>query len=505
MAEAFHYLFTPVDIGPVRIRNRLYSPPHYPAYVDRATGLPNEQALYYYEERAKGGVGLICQSLGDVVSTSECWPLTLINLCDKRVVPLLKEITARVHQHGAKIFLEIWHVGQGGTCFSTGRPALAPSAVPNASTTPKVLDREEIEEIIQAFAAAAVTVEECGYDGIILHGTHGYLIENFLSPFFNKRQDEYGGSLENRMRFLLQVMERVRGVIGRRLALGIRLVGEELLPGGLGVEESTAIARRLEETGQLDFIDIDVGSYHNYHIGIGPMYVAPHYNLLAAAPIKAALKKLPVLCAPGRLGTPQEAEQVLADGQADMVGVGRALIADPEWLLKAQQGRSEDIRHCTYTNQYCLARLLRGLPIGCIQNPATGREKEWGVGTLTLASRKKRVMVVGGGPAGLEAARVAALRGHKVALYEKAAELGGQVNLAARLPGREEIAEATGWLARQMPKCGVEVHLKSEVTPELIERVAPTLWSSPPARSSAAPDSRASFRSRFQDGTSPTF
>lgn len=262
-------------------------------------------------------------------------------------------------------------------------------------------------------------------------------------------------------------------MIGRNLALGIRLVGDELLPGGIGVEEATAIARRLEASGQLDFIDIDVGSYHNYHIGIGPMYVTPHYNLMAAAPIKAALKKLPVLCAPGRLGTPQEAEQVLADGQADMIGVARALIADPEWLLKVQQGRAEDIRHCTYTNQYCLGHLFRGIPIGCIQNPATGREKEWGIGTLTQASKKKSVMVVGGGPAGLELARVAATRGHKVSLYEKAKELGGQVNLAARLPGREEIAEVTGYLIRQMPKCGVEVHLGREVTPELIERVAP--------------------------------
>jgi mycofactocin system FadH/OYE family oxidoreductase 2 len=473
VAEEYRYLFNPIDLGPVHIKNRLYLSPHFTVYVDRETWLPTDQMAPYYEARAKSGVGLLCQSVGDIHPTVEYGTLPTMRLYDKRVIPLLQDVTSRVHRHGAKMFLQIWHTGQASSSFLTGRPSLAPSPVPNTFATPKEMDREEIEEMVQAFADAAGVVQESGYDGIILHGTHGYLLENFLSPFFNKRQDEYGGSLDNRMRFLSQVIERVRGVIGRNLALGLRLCGEELLPGGLEVEETTAIARRLEDSGQLDFIDIDVGSYHNYHIGIGPMYVAPHYNLMVAAPVKAALKKLPMLCAPGRLGTPQEAEQVLADGQADMVGVARALIADPEWLLKVQQGRAEDIRHCTYTNQQCLAHIFRGLPIGCIQNPATGREKEWGIGTLTKASKKKRVMVVGGGPAGLEAARVAALRGHKVALYERAKELGGQVNLASRLPGREEIGEIAGWLIRQMPKCGVEVHLGSEVTPELIERVAP--------------------------------
>ena len=473
MADEFRYLFTPIDLGPVHIKNRLYMSPHYTVYVDRQTWLPNEQMPYYYEERAKSGVGLLCQSVGDIHPTVEYGTLPTMRLYDKRIIPLLRDVTSRVHRHGAKMFIQIWHTGQASSAFLTGRPPLAPSPVPNTLITPKEMDREEIEEMVQAFADTAGIVQESGYDGVILHGTHGYLIENFLSSFFNKRHDEYGGSLENRMRFLFQVIERVRGVIGRNLALGLRLCGEELLPGGLGVEETTAIARRLEESGHLDFIDINVGSYHNYHIGIGPMYVAPHYNLLAAAPIKAALKKLPLLCAPGRLGTPQEAEQVLADGQADMVGVARALIADPEWLLKVRQGRAEDIRHCTYTNQQCLAHIFRGLPIGCIQNPATGREKEWGIGTLTQASKKKSVMVVGGGPAGLEAARVVALRGHQVALYERANELGGQVNLASRLPGREEIGEVAGWLIRQMPKCGVEVNLGCEVTPELIERLAP--------------------------------
>ncbi|MBI2964427.1 MAG: FAD-dependent oxidoreductase [Deltaproteobacteria bacterium] len=473
MAEPYRYLFNPIDIGPVHVKNRFYLSSHYTVYVDRDTGLPNDQMAPYYEERAKSGVGLLCQSVADIHPTVEYAPVPTMRLYDRRALPLLKDITTRVHRHGAKMFIQLWHTGQASSCFDTGHPAIAPSPVPNASTIPKEMTGAEIEEMIQAFADGAAVAEEAGYDGIVLHGTHGYLIENFLSPFFNKRGDEYGGSLDNRMRFLVQVIERVRGVIGKRLALGLRLVGEELLPGGLGVEETTTIAQRLEAAGQLDFLDVDVGSYHNYHIGIGPMYVAPHYNLLAAAPIKAALEKLPLLCTPGRLATPQEAERVLADGQADMVGVARALIADPEWLLKAQQGRAEDIRACTYTNQYCLGRLFRGRPIGCIQNPATGREREWGVGTLTRATTKKRVMVVGGGPSGLEAARVAALRGHTVALYEKADELGGQVNLAAKLPGRDEIAEVTGWLSRQIAKSDVEIHLGCEVTPELVEKTAP--------------------------------
>lgn len=477
MREEFRYLFTPIDLGPVHIKNRLFWPPHYTMYVNRETGLPNEQVRYYYEERAKGGVGLLCQSAADVHPSAELgYGLIMTpHAYDRRIIPILKATSDAVHRHDAKIFMQLWHPGQGGSGLFTGSPALAPSAVPSllSNTTPKAMELEEIEEMIQAFADTAAIVEEGGYDGIELHATHGYLIEQFLSPFFNHRQDEYGGSPENRLRFILDVIDRTRKAISSRLALGVRLVGDELLQGGLTVEDAVAIARRLEATGQLDFLDITVGSYHNYHIAIGPMYVAPNYNLLAAAPIKAALKKLPVLCAPGRLGLPQEAERILADGQADMIGMARALIADAEWARKAYEGRSEEIRHCTYSNQYCIGNMDRGLPVRCIQNAVVGHEKEWGDGTLSPAAKRKRVLVVGGGPAGLEVARVAALRGHSVTMYEKRTELGGQVNLARCLPGREEIGEVARWLISQLPKCGVEVHLGQEVSLNLIGQLAP--------------------------------
>jgi mycofactocin system FadH/OYE family oxidoreductase 2 len=466
MADEFRLLFSPIEIAGLSLKNRIYHAPVTLNYVDHRSGLPTEALADYYAERARGGVGLIIQGAVDVDPASEYWPVPHTRMYDERIVPVARGITEAVHAHGAKIFVELFHIGQASNTRLHGRPSLAPSAIPSmvAGTTPKAMEREDIERAVAGFARAAVNAREAGYDGVELHATHGYLLEQFLSPFFNHRDDDYGGSLDNRMRLLLEVIDRCRQGVGTDFVLGIRLVGDELLPGGLVLDDTAEIARRVASTGKIDFFDVDVGAHQNYHITMSPMYGAPGFNLPFAAAVREAVDPLPVLCAPGRLVDPHEAERVLRDGQADLVGMARALISDPEWVLKARDGRAEEIRHCVFCNQYTMGNLYKGLPVGCIQNPVAGREKEWGTGTLRPAERRKRIVVVGGGPAGMEVARVARRRGHQVTLYEKEAELGGQVLLAARLPRRDEIGGVVRWLAREIERSGVAIRLGTAVT-----------------------------------------
>ncbi|MCC7411028.1 MAG: FAD-dependent oxidoreductase [Gammaproteobacteria bacterium] len=475
MPDQYPLLFSPVEIGPVTLENRVYHAPITTNFIDRETGFPSEAMVDYYAERAKGGVGLIIQGAADVAPASDFWPVPHTRMDDEAIVPVLRRIVDRVHDHGARIFLEIFHIGQASNTRRHGGPAVAPSAIPSlvAGTTPKVMEHEDIEAAVLSFARATAHAAAAGYDGIELHVTHGYLLEQFLSPFFNKRSDEYGGTLENRMRFLLQVVDRCRDAAGRHVALGLRLVGDELLPGGLTLDDTTEIAVRVSATGKVDFIDVDVGSHQNYHVTMSPLYGTPGYNLPYSAAIREAVDPLPVLCAPGRLVDPGAAEQILRDGHADLIGLGRALISDAQWPLKVREGRRDDIRQCVFCNQYTMGNLYKGLPVSCIQNPAVGREGAWGIDTLRAAARPRNVVVVGGGPAGMEVARLARLRGHRVALYERQEALGGQVLLAGALPGRGEMEGVVRWLRMQIEKAGVDVILSTEVTPALLERLDP--------------------------------
>jgi 2,4-dienoyl-CoA reductase-like NADH-dependent reductase (Old Yellow Enzyme family)/ribulose 1,5-bisphosphate synthetase/thiazole synthase len=376
----------------------------------------------------------------------------------------------QVHAHGSKIFVELFHVGQASNTRLYGKPSVAPSAVPSlvSGSTPKIMEQEDIEFAIDGFVQSTVNARAAGYDGVELHATHSYLLGQFLSPFFNRREDEYGGSLENRMRFLCETIARCRAKVGDDFVIGLRLVGDELLPGGLTIDDTVDIVRLLEADGRLDFLDIDLGAHQNYHLTMSPMYAAPNFNLPLSAAVREALDAIPVLCAPGRLIDPGQAEQALEDGHADMVGLGRALVSDPDWVQKVREGRSEEIRHCVFCNQYTMGNLFKGLPVGCIQNPAAGREKTFGSGTLRPAEPTKTIVVVGGGPAGMEFARTAALRGHRVTLYERAEALGGQVLLAAKLPRRDEIEGVVRWLGLQMDACGVEVVTGTAMTADQI-------------------------------------
>lgn len=475
MTDQYSILFSPFEIGPVTLRNRVYHAPVTTNFVERDTGFPNEVMLDYYVERAKGGVGLIIQGAVDVAPESDFWPVPHTRMHDEAIIPHLQRIVAGVHEHGARIFIELFHIGQASNTRTHCAPALAPSGIPSlvAGTTPKSMEHEDIERAVRSFGKAVTHAVAAGYDGVELHVTHGYLLEQFLSPFFNKRNDEYGGTLENRMRFLLQVIDCCREAAGKGVALGIRLVGDELLPGGLTLETTTMIATRVAETGKIDFIDVDIGSHQNYHVTMSPLYGAPGFNLPYSAAIREAIDPLPVLCAPGRLVDPAMAEKILRDGHADLIGLGRTLISDPDWPLKVREGRQSDIRQCVFCNQYTMGNLYKGLPVSCIQNPAAGREGIWGSGSLRPAETSKKIIVVGAGPAGMEVARLARLRGHGVTLIERQDELGGQVLLAAALPRRTEIEGVVRWLGTQLQKTGVEIILGTEATPAFLSGLEP--------------------------------
>jgi 2,4-dienoyl-CoA reductase-like NADH-dependent reductase (Old Yellow Enzyme family) len=472
----FPHLFSPLRIGPVESRNRIVFGAHFTMYSEpaRAFGEPGfygERLGRYLGERAHGGVGVVIAGQAQVHPTTAYQMPNNAAAWPAEAVPHLARVAHAVHAHGALAFLQLAHNGGVNHGAWSKLPAWAPSAIANHHEPPKALETGEIRELVASFARSARNAADAGFDGIEVHAAHGYLIHEFLSPRSNRRDDVYGGSLENRLRFCVEVLEAVREAVGPGRAVGVRLVGdEEAGAAGLGPEDAAAIAARLESAGLVDFVNVSVGIS-----GIGlvrPLYAKPGFGVYAASAVKKALRAAPVF-AVHRILTPEQAEAVIADGQADAVTLVRALIADPDWPAKAQAGRASEIRRCTGNNQGCYGNLLQGLPVTCVQNPAVGREEELGSGTLARAARRKRVVVAGGGPAGLEAAWVAAARGHDVVLLERSHELGGKIRLAAMLPGREEMANHAGWRAEECARRGVEIRLGVEATPEAVLALGP--------------------------------
>jgi mycofactocin system FadH/OYE family oxidoreductase 2 len=329
------------------------------------------------------------------------------------------------------------------------------------------MELEEIQECVAYFAICAQNAVEGEFDGIELQLGHSSLCRQFLSPLTNRREDDYGGSLENRCRFALEMIDAVRKAVGPDFTLGIRLNADEMHPrGGLTHEDAKKVAVRLEATGQLDFLDLSLGTFYNLYLVEGSM----HTPLAYTAPLSAGMRSvvdLPVFCT-NRINDPHLAEKILEDGQADMIGMVRALICDPELPNKSMEGRTDDIRNCIACNQGCIARMGLGYHLGCLHNPAAGKEEALGIDTLKPAETPKKVVVVGAGPAGLEVARVATVRKHRVALFEKADEVGGQNLIAGKAAGRQEITGVTRWLVGQLNKLDLEIRLGTEATAEMV-------------------------------------
>jgi mycofactocin system FadH/OYE family oxidoreductase 2 len=461
----FQYLFSPIKLGTVEVKNRISFQPHLTNLA--VNNLPSERQMYYWGERAKGGAGLIITEEMSVHPTDMAYD-KLIDAFHPEVIPGFRKITDYVHQYDTRIFAQLNHNGQQGDGSNSRLPVWAPSPMPDVlfREIPKEMEPEDIEEVARYFAKCAIHVREGGFDGIELQFGHSSLARQFLSPLTNFRGDEYGGSLENRMRAPLRFINAVRKAVGNDFTLGIRMCADEMIPGGLDLAQVQEICARFEASGLIDFMDLSIATFYNLYLVEGSMHTPLGYTIPLAAGIRERIK-LPVFCT-GRINDPVMAEKVLANGQADMIGMCRGLICDPFMPKKAFEGRLEDIRYCIGDNQGCIGRIGMNKTLGCIQNPAVGREKEWGEGTLEKAAVKKKVAIVGGGPAGLWAAKMAGRRGHRVTLFERNETLGGQVLTAMKGAGRDEFGVIIRNEKGQVEKADVTVKLGVEVTTELL-------------------------------------
>lgn len=464
--QEYKYLFTPIKLGPVVIKNRIVSSAHETLYGFYDGRFSPERYVEYQRARAKGGCGLIIAGTCIVDPTSALLDIDVLQ--PEELIPRFKMLADAVHEHGAKLFVQVVHVGKEIPSTATLRPGMGFSQSPGLTfrEMPHEMEVEEIERMIDLYASYSEAAYLGGLDGVELHGGHGYLIQESWSPWGNQRTDEYGEQLK----FATEILKRVKARVGEHFAVGMRISADDFIPGGMGVEQMKEIAKKLEETGMVDAINCTAGAmYGHYTIVIGPMYVPPGALVPLHAAIRGAVDHIPVF-ASCRINDPLQAEKILADGHADMVVMCRAQIADPELSNKAREGRIDEIRHCIACVQGCINRVLQGQPVTCLQNPQAGREKD---SPIEKAAQKKKVMVIGGGPAGMEAARVAAMRGHEVSLFEKEEQLGGQVKIHTRMPFREEFKEVVRWRELQLEKLGVKVHLNTLVDVDKVEENAP--------------------------------
>jgi mycofactocin system FadH/OYE family oxidoreductase 2 len=456
----FPNLFSPLKLGTVEVKNRISFQPHLTNLA--VSNLPSERQMYYWGERAKGGAGLIITEELTVHPTDMAYE-KLIDVYHAEVIPGFKKITDYVHQYDTKIFAQLNHNGQQGDGSLSRMPVWAPSPVPDVlfRETPKEMEPEDIEEVARYFHRSALHVRESGFDGVEIQFGHSSLARQFLSPLTNYRSDEFGGSLENRMRAPLMFIAAVRKAVGRDFTLGIRMCADEMIPGGLDLGQVQEICARFEASGLIDFMDLSIGTFYNLYLVEGSMHTPLGYTIPLAAGVRERLK-IPVFCT-GRINDPVMAEKVLASGQADMIGMCRGLICDPYMPKKAQEGRMEDIRYCIACNQGCIGRIGMNKAIGCVQNPAVGYEKTWGEGTLQKASVKKKVAIIGGGPGGMWSAKMAGRRGHDVTLFDKGQDLGGQVLTAMKGTGRDEFGVIARNEKTQVEKAGVKIRLGGEM------------------------------------------
>ena len=473
MQTAFPHLFEALQIRGKRLKNRIMTTGHDTCLP--TDNLVNDKLIAYQRDRAAGGVGLIVLQVAGVHDSAR-YTSHVLMATDDACIDGYRRLAEACHDHGTVVLSQLFHPGREIMESADGLLAVAYSAssVPNERfrVMPRALDQPMIDEIIQGYASAARRLHQAGLDGVEVVASHGYLPAQFLNPRVNLRTDGYNGGLEQRLRFLREVLAAVRAATDEHFIVGLRISADERDSEGLSEDESLAAAEALQ--GQLDYLHIVAGTSASQggavHI-VPPMAIEPAYLAREAGTFKQRLA-IPLFVT-GRINQPQEAELILARGQADVCGMTRALICDPLMPTKTEHGRVEDVRACIACNQACIGHFHCGLAISCIQRPETGRELQYGQMTPTPAP--KRILVAGGGPAGMKAAAVAAARGHHVTLYEAGPQLGGQVLLAQLLPRRSEFGGASTNLQREMALAGVEVVRNTRVDRALVERERPDL------------------------------
>jgi 2,4-dienoyl-CoA reductase-like NADH-dependent reductase (Old Yellow Enzyme family)/thioredoxin reductase len=467
--DHFPNLFSPVAIGSLELANRIVFAGHGSRFVDWHHHHLVDRQAQYLAERAKGGAGLIIQGSSMVHPTglaaagvNEVW--------SDDSIPSYRLVASAVHDAGGKIFGQLSHLGRQGHTFASHRELWAPSAIPDPASrvVPHAMDRHDIVEMTDAYASGARRLKNAGFDGLEVYLAHGYLLCEFLSRFSNTRNDSYGGSLENRCRLPLEVLQTVRQTVGDDFPVGIRVSADEFVADGIAPAECNEIVGYLLDRVGIDYVSVSQSNYASIDRMIPDMSYprAPfaHY----AKEVRQVTAGTPVF-AVGRLVTPEQCEELIVDGSADLVCLVRPLIADPELPNKARDGRREEVRECISCNVGCRGGPHRGSPIACLVNPVVGFEDQWGIGKISRVDEPKRVLVIGGGPGGLKAAETAALRGHAVTLIERTHHLGGQVLVAAAaVPYRDEFANSVRFLARQLERLEVEVRLGVDATLNMV-------------------------------------
>ena len=469
---AYEKLFEKGHIGPLTIRNRAVMSPMGTDLAD-TNGNASQRLIAYYAERAKGGIGLIINEYTGVDDVDSIPTQHNLRMAQDYNVKAAEELTRTVHQYGAKIFAQLHHGGATSKSAFTGRQNLSPSGIPMApgGELPREMTLEDIKRVQDKFVAAAVRCKKAGYDGVELHGAHGYLIAQFFSKYYNHRTDAYGGSLENRCRFIDEIIAAIRAKLGR-YPISVRICGDEMTPepGFLTLEDGLEIGRHLEAQG-IDCINISNGSSWNGNANCEPFSYTPGWKKHVAKAFKAALH-IPVI-ATNTIKDPDFAESLLEEGVCDFVALGRSQFADPNFINKAKAGHPEQIRKCI-SCMYCRERLLgNAMPVECSMNPRLGREYRYRWQDLQKNGAGRPVVVVGGGPGGMECAILLAKRGFAVTLLEKSGALGGTLNIAKLPPFKANLQGITDVMALEMAEAGVTVKLNTEATPELVASMNP--------------------------------
>lgn len=451
---AYTHVDKPIKIGAIELKNRIFRPAHGTVL---GQGTMNDRLIAYHEARARGGAALSILEVGSVHSTSAF----CLNVFDPAIEGGMRKLVDQCAPHGMRIFQQLWHAGQH-IIPADGSPPWAPSDNPGVETgiVPVAMTKTMIDTIIGAYVDCSVRMEAYGLDGVDVHCAHGYLPSQFLSANTNKREDDYGGSFENRARFIMELLAAIRAAVSPHFVVGVR-VAPDLTVGGNDIDDNLRAAQMLEERGLIDYVNVSVGNYNSYTKMVGGMHEPMGYEMPTSVPITRAIK-LPTMVV-GRYRTLEEVDQVIRDGDADMVGLVRAMIADPDLVNKSLAGKAEEVRPCIGCNQACVANVVYLWQSGlqCTVNVGAGNEQTLGDDKLVPAAEPKHVLVVGGGPAGLEAARVAALRGHQVTLAEADSNLGGQVRAAARAPTRHQMGDILTWLETEVYRLGVDVRLST--------------------------------------------
>lgn len=461
----FKTLFRSFWIGNLELKNRIVMPPMATNFAGEE-GFVNDRHIAYYVNRAKGGVGYITFEHTGVLRQGRAFPNMALIDSDQHIPPFRK-LAEAIHKEDGKIVIQINHAGRQTSSSITGSPIVAPSAIPCPvrKEMPKELSQEEIQKIIEAFGEAARRVKEAGADGVEIHMAHGYLINQFLSPFSNRREDDYGGDSDRRMRMALEVLRTVRNKVGSDFPVLCRLSADEYVEGGLKVEDSKDIAKTLERNG-VDALHISACVAASGYLNHPPYYADEGIFVPLAQKIKSVVG-VPVITV-GRIRTPELANQIVEENKADLVSMGRALIADPHLPMKTLQGRRDEITPCISCNR-CILSIRKGA-LQCAVNPETGREELF---KFQKSDSPKKVWIVGGGPAGMKAAEIASQRGHQVTLYEKDQQLGGRFLLASIPPKKQVLKEFLDYLIRQLEKLSVKIVLGNPFDPALLEKEKP--------------------------------